>query len=280
MNATQQKVALQDVKTDAISGRAAQLTASNVSYLTGVLDCGLSFTTRPTVTKDLVLVDGHNRVEAYRQFFALTNLPAEQQVFDADVLPIVWENASDAQKQTLNDFALKANWHTKGQAATARDLRLRVGGLLEDGYTEKEVIARLQPEVPAAQTRQAITDHKKVQTQAAVKHAQDLVATGMKVAKAKAVANLPADYPLPEKGEKVRDRLHKLRTAAQQMSNKWSAFANPRLAEYRETGRGQEALTSVGVSMMASAAILLRKAKAVQEQIAAAVEERAKRERR
>jgi hypothetical protein len=275
-------IPLASVRTDLCCGRAKQLTDEHARELAGLLEDGIEFIERPLLTEDSVVVYGHHRVEAKRAYFLAHNVAIDQQMLDADVLPIAWDEASDEVKEKLKDVAFKENAkHIKVKPSTFVDLRVQVGRMLDRGLTLKQMISELAPEVSPAQVRRAFAEHQRIATQAGVKHAQELVAQGTSVKKALAVAGLPADYDLPEKGSTRRDTTtHRWRNDAKNTSDGWSKVANRKIEDYRETGYGQSALTDMATSMTAVVAILHRKAESVRIQVEAVIQERAKRERR
>lgn len=275
-------IPLASVRTDICVGRVKQLTDEHVRELEGLLVDGIEYDRRPLVTEDGVLIYGHHRTEAKRAFFLARNVPEAEQMLDADVLPISWDKASDAEKEQLENVAYKENAeHKKTKASTFADLRFHVGRMLDRGRTPKEIIAALSPEVTATQTRRALAEHQKITTQASVKFAQTLVAQGTSKRKALSSAGLPTDYDLPEKGSRQRQSpTHRFRETAKRMSDAWSRIANQKIENYRLTGIGQPQLVEMATNITASAAILHRKAESVQTQVNSAIQERAKRERR
>lgn len=278
-------VNLRDIRRGLCKGRANQSAdMAHVSHLRKLLEQGVEFATAIVVTSDFVAVTGEHRSEAKNQYFDNNQTPNEQRTIVAEVLPLVWDNATDDEKAELDIIAWADNVHPNGKAAGEKDLRGLVGKLLDFGFSIKQIVEKLSGSATEGQVKYAVSEYKKYVNILAVTHAQGLVtdwSNKRQIQKANLAASLPPDYDLPEPGEtKRKDRLHKIKADAKALATKWSKFAGVRIDEYRASGRGQQALVDVATTYQASSDILKRKADSIQAQINGAISERALRERR
>jgi hypothetical protein len=271
-------VNVNELRTGDCSGRDSQIVSpKHVSELRDILLSGQEFTTKIEATSDLVVFAGLNRTEAYLQYFGKKQVPYDAQVAVIRVWNISYDNGSEADHQWIEARAFATNAEQPSVLPlTAHDLRWRAGVLLEQGYSESDIIKNMHP-LSRYRIKQAVDSYRKSKAHTLLSYAIKLRDDGMSEAKAKTSAGLPEDTILPKKGEKKsdRDRLHKVGTTTDATAQSWATMATKRITRYKRDGRGQNDLRQMAQTLKAAASVLSRKADDVEAQVNRAIEERA-----
>lgn len=274
-----QNVRLFQIRTAECAGRMLQaLDEKWVSTLKNLLEEGVNFKTKPVVTKDLVLVDGHHRVEGFKRFFSdsyasnrggldLVEIPVE-------VLDITWDSASDMEKSKLFCQAFNLN-NYYGKPQMTSDLRHIVIQLLSTKLTASQMKGML-PHVSLRAIEREIKYIKDSVIQSRLSLARQLLKSGVSKVEALREANLPKNTELDTKKSHDLLRLNKIANEVVPVRDRWTRHLN-RYKEMYEDGRmTQVQYLNVAAQMKKGASLVIRKAEEADKLISTHINQKAK----
>lgn len=276
MQTTKRTVKLSELKCDVCNGRGIQTTDSkNIQYLVSLLEAGVAFKNRVLVTSDLVVIGGHHRTEAYRQFFANLHKGNVEDfaavTVDVDMLPQSWYDSSELQRMDLRMFAtIDSNAHSSGRPYNPYDVRVLVG-TMKNGptkSTQKEIKAALSSRgVPDLWVTRAFRDLLDSETQRKLAAARGFKKEGYTPKEACEKAGLPIDTDLSTRRVHDKLRQNKIKKSLEAILRQWDFLFKEHRVRFDGGSITQEQYRNLFHTMRNEATRLQRKADSITKQI-------------